>query len=141
MSVNTGGAEQAEIERLQARVNYNCEEDQCFNSLQERLRYLAQVAKHDVMADALSRAADRIEELEARVVLLDITCNAHISEIEMGEKEIKRLNAVLDIAMTALKQIQTNLEDDPGEGYVQWIVDLCYEGQGIRTRGGESDAT
>ena len=47
------------------RRNYRSGYRGC-NSLVERLRYLAQVAKVPVMKNALTEAADRIEELEAR---------------------------------------------------------------------------
>lgn len=39
-------------------------DDPCFKTLQERLRYLSQVAKTSVMRDGHARAADRIDELE-----------------------------------------------------------------------------
>ena len=38
--------------------------DGCFSTLQERMRYLSQVAKMDVMRKALGMGADKIDEFE-----------------------------------------------------------------------------
>jgi len=41
--------------------------DRCFRTHQERLRYLAQVAKYPVMKNALTKAADEIDRLESQL--------------------------------------------------------------------------
>lgn len=53
--------------------------DHCFKSLVDRMRYLAQVAKHDVMRNALNDGADRIDELERSWISVDdyIWCEHH----------------------------------------------------------------
>jgi len=64
--------------------------DQCFNSMQERMRYLAQVAKTNVMGNALTRGADRIDELEGYQEAMEDTCNRL-------QQESIELNAVITL--------------------------------------------
>ena len=107
--------------------------DQCFSSQQERLRYLAQVAKGKVMAGALTNAADAIEALQAEVLSWKTEAEirykqvnelqARVKELVMdtdilsgtllravaAEDEIKRLNARVEELENELRKVRGEL--------------------------------